>query len=91
TGVTSGSAAEDPDLQVDAVELLPEVIAASQHFWRVFDRDTPNPRLNVMAADARRYVRASTQAYDVIVSDNFQPARSGSGALYTVEHFQAVK
>lgn len=91
TGVTSGSAAEDPGLQVDAVELLPEVIAASQHFWRVFDRDTPNPRLNVMAADARRYVRASTQAYDVIVSDNFQPARSGSGALYTVEHFQAVK
>lgn len=91
TGVTSGSAAEDPSLQVDAVELLPEVIEASQHFWRVFDRDAPNPRLNVMAADARRYVRASTQTYDVIVADNFQPARSGSGALYTVEHFRAVK
>ena len=44
-----------------------------------------------MAADARRYVRASDRRYDVIVSDNFHPARSGSGALYTVEHFEAVR
>lgn len=91
TGMTSATAAEDPNLQVDTVELLPEVIEASRHFWRVFDRDGPHPRQHIMAADARRYVRASTQLYDVIVSDNFQPARSGSGALYTVEHFRAVK
>jgi spermidine synthase len=91
TGVTSGSAAQDPSVQVDAVELLPEVIEASRHFRRVFDTDAPNPRLHVMAADARRHVRTTDRFYDVIVSDNFQPARSGSGALYTVEHFQAVK
>ncbi|WP_290763472.1 fused MFS/spermidine synthase [Aquabacterium sp.] len=91
TGVTSGAAAEDPSLQVDTVELLPEVIDAAQHFWRVFDRTGPNPRQTILAADARRFVRATDQRYDVIVSDNFQPARSGSGALYTVEHFRAVK
>jgi len=91
TGVTSGSAAEDPNLQVDVVELLPEVIQASSHFRRVFDKDPPGPGLHVIAADARRYVRVSSQAYDVIVSDNFQPARSGSGALYTVEHFRFVR
>ena len=44
-----------------------------------------------MAADARRFVRASRERYDVIVADNFHPARSGSGALYTVEHFRAVR
>lgn len=91
TGVTSGSAAQDPSLQVDAVELLPEVIASAQHFRRVFDDEGATPRLHVMAFDARRYVKASQLRYDVIVSDNFQPARSGSGALYTVEHFRAVK
>ena len=47
--------------------------------------------LVLFAADARRYVRTSDRQYDVIVSDNFHPARSGSGALYTVEHFQAVR
>jgi spermidine synthase len=36
-------------------------------------------------------VRAAGTSYDVIVSDNFHPARSGSGSLYTVEHFAAVR
>ncbi|HEY7376140.1 MAG TPA: fused MFS/spermidine synthase [Polyangia bacterium] len=87
TGVTAGAAARDTTLQVDAVELLPEVIEASSYFRS--ERDGPGPR--VVAADARRYVRAADGSYDVIVSDNFHPARSGSGALYTVEHFQAVR
>ncbi|HMC93684.1 MAG TPA: spermidine synthase [Polyangia bacterium] len=109
TGVTAGSATEDPRLHVDAVELLPEVIEAAAYFsegssaGRVLgaSRDGPGPgaqvgpgassRLQVMAADARRYVRATERRYDVIVSDNFHPARSGSGSLYTVEHFEAVR
>ncbi|HZE91117.1 MAG TPA: fused MFS/spermidine synthase, partial [Rhizobacter sp.] len=91
TGITAASAAEDATLQVDAVELLPEVIAASAHFTSLLSNGTPNPRLHLMAADARRFVRTTEQRYDVIVSDNFHPARSGSGALYTVEHFQAVR
>jgi spermidine synthase len=90
TGVTARAAADAPGLQVDAVELLPEVIDASAAFAR--EPGTPAPaNFNVIAADARRYVRFSAQRYDVIVSDNFHPARSGSGALYTVEHFQAVR
>jgi spermidine synthase len=36
-------------------------------------------------------VRAGTQRYDLIVADNFHPARSGAGSLYTVEHFRAVR
>ncbi|MBC7727192.1 MAG: spermidine synthase, partial [Microbacteriaceae bacterium] len=91
TGMTAASAAEDPQLQVDAVELLPEVIAASAHFTRVFGGGVANPRLRVIAADARRFVRAAGPRYDLVVSDNFHPARSGSGALYTVEHFRAVQ
>lgn len=91
TGVTSASATAEPGLQVDVVELLPDVIAASALFTRALADGAPNPRLHMIAADARRYVRASAQPYDVIVSDNFHPARSGSGALYTVEHFQAVR
>jgi len=36
TGITAFSASEDPMLRVDAVELLPDVIAASEHFTRTF-------------------------------------------------------
>lgn len=88
TGVTAGSAAQDSRLQVDAVELLPEVIEASAHFARELGAAAA-PTL--IAADARRFVRATARRYDLIVADNFHPARSGSAALYTVEHFQAVR
>jgi len=91
TGLTAWSAAQDPALQVDAVELLPEVISASAHFTSALGDGTPNPRLHLIAADARRFVRAAGPRYDLIVSDNFHPARSGSGALYTVQHFRAVQ
>ena len=91
SGITAGVAARVPGVQVDAVELLPEVISASALFQPTLANlaEGPTPRLH--AADARRYVRTTEQRYDVIVSDNFHPARSGSGALYTVEHFSAVR
>jgi spermidine synthase len=91
TGITAAAAAEDPGLQVEAVELLPEVIEASGHFIGAAGEGTAHPRLRIRAADARRVVRVSPDLYDLIVSDNFHPARSGSASLYTVEHFRAVR
>jgi spermidine synthase len=85
TGVTASAAVEDRSLQVDAVELLPEVVAASEHFVASSGRPA-----KVMTADARRFVKVTSSVYDVIVADNFHPARSGSGSLYTAEHFQAI-
>ncbi len=87
-GITSGVAAQFPGVQVQAVELLPDVVAATPLFRHALGNG-PQPRFIV--ADARRHVRTSSAQYDVIVADNFHPARSGSGALYTVEHFRAVQ
>ncbi len=91
TGVTASSAALAPRVQVDAAELLPEVIAASPYFTQALADGGAPPRLHLVAADARRFVRSAGPAYDLIVADNFHPARSGSGSLYTVEHFRAVR
>lgn len=49
-----------------------------------------NP-VRLIAADARRFVRASHGSYDVIVADLFHPAQDGAGFLYTREHFEAVR
>ena len=89
-GTTSATAAEEPGVTVDAVELLPEVIEAAESFTATYPADV-HERLHFIAADARRYVRTAGRRYDVIVADNFHPARSGTGALYTVEHFTAVR
>ena len=98
TGVTAVAASEESQLDVEAVELVPEVVAASAYFTRraldqesVDERDAPRGRLVIVAADARRFVRTGSGRYDVIIADNFHPARSGSAALYTVEHFAAVR
>jgi spermidine synthase len=93
TSVTASVAADEKTLEVDAVELLPEVINASAFFrGKLAEAGAEsNPRLHLIAADARRFVRTSTRQYDLIVADNFHPARSGSGSLYTREHFTAVR
>jgi len=87
TGQTALAAAHWPNLRVDAVELVPQVLDVMRHF----SEQAPPPRMTFHSADARRFVRASDRRYDVIVADLFHPARDGAGALYTVEHFEAVR
>ena len=89
-GNTSVTAAEESGIEVDAVELLPEVIEATQRFMSSFPPEV-RTRLHFIPADARRYVKTVDRDYDVIIADSFHPARSGTGALYTVEHFAAVR
>lgn len=91
TGFTAAAAAQEPGLQVHAVELLPEVIAAAALFAKSPAAPVPLQPLHTVSADARRFVQASDAQYDVIVADLFHPARSGAGALYTVEQFAAVR
>ena len=91
TGITAAAAAEDRMLKVDAVELLPEVVAAAPLFAAALGAAPGTPAPQVLVGDARRHVRTSALHYDVIVADLFHPARSGAGALYTVEHFAAIR
>jgi spermidine synthase len=91
TGISLGGTIFHPDLMSEGVELLPEVIEVMPQFEPFNFSPAHNPRLRLHAADARRFARASTNQYDVIISDLFHPAMDGAGALYTVEHFQAIR
>ncbi|MCG8443016.1 MAG: fused MFS/spermidine synthase [Caulobacterales bacterium] len=92
TGATLAAAAAYPGLSADAVELSPEVLALMAEFPAVTrDLAAAGDRVRLFAADARRFVRAGGEPYDVILADNFHPAKDGAGLLYTVEHFTAVR
>ena len=91
TGYTAQAAALDEAVHVDAVELIPEVIEAAGIFSLKPGAPEAARPISTYAADARRYVQATPQRYDVVVADLFHPARSGAGSLYTVEHFAAVR
>ena len=90
TAMTAGAGTYHEGLDVQGVDLVPEVIDLLSFF-------APENRLEQVApgsyvvADARRFVRSTSTRYDVIVGDLFHPNRDGTGALYTREHFQAVR
>jgi spermidine synthase len=91
TGITFSAAQAHAGLQADGVELVPEVLQAADYFAPYSAAWKRSARLRVFVADARRFVRVSQTAYDVIVADLFHPARDGAGSLYTREHFAAIR
>ena len=91
TGATLSAAGDHPGLVADGVELVPEVVESFPLFARAAPRLGRDPNLRIHVADARRFVRATTERYDVIVADLYHPALDGSGALYTAEHFAAIR
>ena len=91
TGATFAAAADYPQLEAQAVELVPEVVGVLPYFEKSTGPIESNVRLKIHTADARRFVNACRQDFDVIVADLFHPARDGAGLLYTVEHFKAIR
>jgi spermidine synthase len=87
TGATLVGGTKMPGVAVRGVELSQEVVDLLP--WFVSPDDVRRARITV--ADARRYVAADTSFYDVVIADLFHPALDGSGALYTTEHFAAVR
>lgn len=88
TGISMGATAVDPALKAVGVELLPEVIDLQEWFR---PHNTASPGSLCLAGDARRFLKRSRDRYDLIVGDLFHPARDGAGALYTREHFAAMR
>ena len=58
-----------PEARVDGVELDPGVSAVGRRFFGLED----NPRLNVVDADARPFLRRTDARYDLIVADAYRP------------------
>jgi len=88
TGISFAALDAHPGLIAEGIELVPEVAEVLPEFA---PHNTHSDRLMVRVGDARRFVRASTQRYDVVIADLFHPARDGAAGLYTREHFQAIR
>jgi spermidine synthase len=91
TGATLGAVTSSGLTRVEAVELVPAVLEELHHFEAINGKVADDPRVHLHAADARRYVAATTSAYDLVVADLFHPARDGAGNLYAREHFENVR
>ncbi len=93
TGITAGAALADPSVaSVTAFELSPLVAEASRRWFGPATHElASDPRGRVVIEDGRIAVAAATERYDLVVGDLVLPWQVGSGRLYTVEHFRAVR
>jgi len=87
TGISFAALEAHPGLVAEGVELVPEVAEVMPEFAPY---NAHGDRLTVRVADARRFVRATSHRYDVVIADLFHPARDGAAGLYTREHFEAI-
>ncbi len=91
TGITAGSALDYPVERVTAVELLPEIVDMLPWFGEFNNDFQHDQRVALHASDARRFIQATRDTYDVIVADLYHPSRDGTGSLYTIEHYRNIQ
>lgn len=85
SGVTSGAAASHEQVEVETVELLPEVRDASRFFDPWNDHVLANPRHRLTVDDAKTYVKLASHKYDVIISEPSNPWMAGIAGLFSDE------
>jgi spermidine synthase len=91
TGVTLGASVHHEGLHAVGVELVPEAVELMSWFASDNENVRRSMEITLHAADARRFVQATDERFDVIVADLFHPARDGAASLYTREHFAAIR
>lgn len=77
-----------PAIQVDAVEIDPQVIEAGR---RYFGLRLDDPRLRVHIADARRWLVVNRGAFDIVQVDLYQGGPYVPFYLTTLEFFREVR
>jgi spermidine synthase len=92
SGGTAYAVSRYPVEKIMVAEISKSVIKeASDYFQEVNHGVLNDPRVTVEFTDGRNKVLASTEKYDVILSDSIHPRFSGNGSLYTSEYYQLLK
>jgi spermidine synthase len=88
TGDTLGASMTSPGIVADGVELVDDALAVAAVFADQNDDVTHDPRVRLVADDARSVLLASGARWDVIDTDLVLPWTSGAGALFSREFYE---
>jgi spermidine synthase len=91
SGVTVGSATQTPARHITAVELEPAVVEASRFFEHVNHTPLADPRVRLYEDDARHILLASSDTYDVIISEPPHPWVAGVANLFTRDFYRIAR
>ncbi len=87
SGITAGSILSEPVGHLDILEIEPAIIEATRYFEEWNNRPLADPRVKVVANDARNHLFLTEEPYDVIISEPSNPWISGVSNLFTEEFF----
>jgi spermidine synthase len=77
--------------RIDCVELCQGVIEAASHFLPSNHDVLQNPKVHLTIEDARNYILAMPDRYDLILSDSIHPTYAGNGTLYSQDYFKLCR
>lgn len=81
-----------PRVEVDYVELDPEIIRLSQQFLTPEERESlSSERLNLVFRDGRAFLQKSQKKYELIILNLPEPATTQINRFYTKEFFLLAK
>ncbi len=88
SGIMAGSIATHKSVEsIEILEISKGVVEASEYFKKQNYDILNDPRVDLIVADGRNYIAATTKKYDVIVSEPSNPWISGISNLFTREYF----
>lgn len=90
TGISAAGSLPFPDLSRVAVELSQGAITAAE-IWFAPVNGNVMQEMQVVRDDARRFLRADSRLYDVIIGDLFHPDLVGRSALLSVQQFERAR
>jgi spermidine synthase len=91
TGITASAAPALGVQETTMVELVPEVAGAARTYFAPWNGQLlERPDVRLVLDDGRRYLAASRDRFDVIVSDLFIPWHASAGNLYAHEMYDTV-
>lgn len=92
TAISLSAVRFHPVREAVAMELVPEVVSAAREWFREANLGVlDDARVRVRSEDARSYLGATRDRFDVIVGDLVVPWRRGESSLYTRDSFAAAR
>lgn len=89
SGITAGSVTLHAGIErIDVLEIEPAVIVASHYFDLHNHRPLLDPRVRVIANDARNHLVLYDGTYDVIINEPSNPWITGVSNLFTQEYLE---
>ncbi|MEI8010546.1 MAG: fused MFS/spermidine synthase [Candidatus Nitrotoga sp.] len=89
TGISVAGSLAFPNLERSAVELSQGAISSAENLFAPLNQNALR-QTKVSRDDARHFLSASREQYDVVIGDVFHPDLAGSGSLLSVQQFQRV-